>query len=369
MVRKSQIDFLITIYFIKKMPYIRYFLFLINIYFCFMKSLLFTDLHLSDINISICNDFIDTIINYFRENKDIHNLFFLGDFFDNRKGLSQDVLLTSKKIINRLKEIPKLNIIFIPGNHDKYNPLLKDSYLEIFKDDIFVCNEVGHFKDGNVTYWFFPYFEKEKLQESLDILKDSLNKNKNEINILLNHLEYTQIPAEITKEFDLILNGHIHDKEKTPKGEYIGSCFQQNFSEDKYKGFSILDDNLKLKQIIFNPKEYVNQIVDLNIFTEEKAKEFILNFKEKNPDKYLRIELRGFNKNISQLKDFCKENGVDCISKVEILLNNGEEKENQISISLFSKEQINKYYEDFKNTQTYSVEVDKILKNLIFNTL
>ena len=160
MVRKSQIDFLITIYFIKKMPYIRYFLFLINIYFCFMKSLLFTDLHLSDINISICNDFIDTIINYFRENKDIHNLFFLGDFFDNRKGLSQDVLLTSKKIINRLKEIPKLNIIFIPGNHDKYNPLLKDSYLEIFKDDIFVCNEVGHFKDGNVTYWFFPYFEK-----------------------------------------------------------------------------------------------------------------------------------------------------------------------------------------------------------------
>ena len=50
--------------------------------------------------------------------------------------------------------------------------------------------------------------------------------------------------------------------------------------------------------------------------TEEKAKSFILSFKDKyRQDKYLRVEFIGFHKDISYLKDFCKENNISCISK------------------------------------------------------
>lgn len=328
---------------------------------------LFTDLHISDLNCQTCVDFIEKMCSYIKE-KNIKTLFFNGDFFESRKGISGDVLYYTLKIAKMLNSL-NIQIIFNYGNHDLYNPNEHEKgLLNIFTpfENIKIIEQPHKLLLDNFRIFFMPYFEGECLENKLKELSEISEKKNDKKSILLSHLGYEQLTAEVTKNFDLLLNGHFHDIEKFPKGMYIGSCFQQNFSEDKYKGFSILYDDLSVEQILFESKEYIIQSIDLNIFTEEKAKEFIISFKKKYKDKYLRIELKGFNKDVSALKDFCRQNNVDCISKIEILSDKDNQDEDRITISTLSSEQIEKYYQDFKNNQTYSIEVDNILKNLLF---
>lgn len=331
-------------------------------------GLFFTDLHLSDLSLQVCKDFIGKMCIYSKENN-IKNIIFGGDFFECRKGLTQDTLIVANEIFENLHELQS-NIYFLVGNHDKANPLINNSYLTPFKKYFTLFDEVGFINLNSelINIYFLPYFEGEALKDQFEKLKLLVenNKNTNYKNVLLMHLMYEQIPVEISKNFDLILAGHSHDLQEFPRGKYIGSCYQQNFAEDKYKGFTLLYNNLTTKQILFPSKEYITQTIDLNFFTEEKTKEFITNFKKKNKDKYLRIEFKGFNKDISILKDFCKQNNIDCISKIEILSNNSEEKGEQVTISTLSKEQIQNYYEEFKKNQTYSDEVNDLLNKVLF---
>ena len=335
-------------------------------------GLFFTDLHLSDLTLQVCNDFITKMCEYIQKNN-IKRVFFGGDFFEFRKGLTQDTLIFAKDIFEKLSKLD-IQTYFLVGNHDKANPLIQKSYLTPFNQYFnFLFDEVTKIGIEAESYKFFflPYYEGDKLKEELNklqfLVEEEQNKGGREFVkfILVGHVMYEQIPVDISKNLDLILLGHFHDLQEFPKGKYIGSCYQQNFAEDKYKGWTILYSDLSNKQVKFNSKEYIVQSIDLNCFTEEKAKEFILEFKNKYKDKYLRLEFVGFNKDISTLKDFCKLNGVDCISKIQIL-SNDEEKGEQITISTLSQEQILNYYNQFKENQTYSEEVDKILSNFLF---
>lgn len=321
-------------------------------------ALMFTDLHLNAMNKDICLKFFDKLISFAKE-KNVDDIFFLGDFTDNRKGLD---LITIQTVLLIFEKIKKSNIDFylIPGNHDKFIVSNEESYLDICKYDHLFKNICRINFINNFDYVFFPYFEGEYFEKGLQYLKElELKKDT----ILLGHYMYEQIPSEIKNKFKKVFLGHNHEKGDFPNGMYIGSCFQQNFSEDNNKGFSVLYDDLSVELIPFCEKEYVLQKIDVNVFDLKKIKDFILDFKQKNKDKLLKIELIGYSKDISEIKEFCKQNDVIFTSKVE---NNAENVTEEIlNISEFSHNQIIKHFNDFCQENS----VDEKVKEKIVNIL
>lgn len=326
-----------------------------------ISALLFTDLHLNSLNINTCLNFISKIYDFVNKNK-IKLIIFCGDFIDTRKSLNQDELLTISLIFQKLenlkKLIPELKIIFFPGNHDKLFPEKRESYLDIFQNYVILDKEITYHNIYNLEFCTLPYFEGQIFKDQLEKLKNIELKTEN--SILFGHCMYEQIPNEIRSKFSKIFLGHNHEMSDFPKGKYLGSCFQQNFSEDNQKGFTILYEDLSTEQIQFCEKEYVLQKVDVNFFNENEIKKFIIDFENKYyPNKVLKIELNGYNKDVSDLKEFCKLHNTVFYSKVN---NNIEQqKEEILNISEFSKNQILKYFENFCN----EYDIDKNCKDKI----
>ena len=330
-------------------------------------NLIFTDLHLSDTNIDICDNFLQSIIEYLSKEKDIENIFFVGDFYDYRKGPSEVVLTYSLKFINTLLNNTTQQIFLIPGNHDKYIADGIESYLNILiplnEYKLHILKNVKIVQGGKYDYCFFPYFEGQHLKEALYTLQ---NLELEKPTILFAHYMYEQIPQDIRKKFKKIFLGHNHDRSDFPNGMYLGSCFPQNFSEDNQKGFTILKDNLTTKLIPFSSQEYITQEVNVNFFDEEKIKEYIENFKANHKDKLLKIEFVGCNKDISNLKNFCKKLNIYFVNKVENNVIN--EKEEILNISQFSPNQIKQQFEDFCQENSIQDNIkQKILNILIKN--
>lgn len=328
-----------------------------------IEALIFTDLHLNDINKDNCLSFIDNIIKYVndlkKKQKDIR-IIFLGDMVDVRKGPSETSLNAIYNIFSKFANNDlKFQLEYFPGNHDKFIEDGESSYLELFSH---LCpnlyRNISLVKGIKYNYLFFPYFEGNLFEKALENLKEM---EINEPTILFAHYMYEQIPQEVRKKFVKIFLGHNHDRSDFPNGMYIGSCFPQNFSEDNQKGFTILYDDLTTKLVCFSSKEYVTQKIDINAFDEEKIKEYILSFKKNNQDKLLKIKFIGVNKDISNLKNFCKNLNIYYSSDIQ---NNVSLKERNFeggNIFKFSSEQIKNQFESFCQENNIQEEVKQKL--------
>ena len=332
-----------------------------------MKNLIFTDLHIADTNIDTCKEFLSSLLKYLKENS-IENIFFLGDLYDYKKGPSEVVLTYSLLFINELLKNtnPNQHIYLIPGNHDKYIADGLESYLNILialdKKRLHILKDLFILKGQKCNYLFFPYFEGNLFEKALEDLKEM---KINEPTILFAHYMYEQIPQEVRKKFVKIFLGHNHDRSDFPNGMYVGSCFPQNFSEDNQKGFTILYDDLTTKLVCFSSKEYVTQKIDINVFDEEKIKEYISSFKKNNQDKLLKIEFVGVNKDISNLKNFCKNLNIYYSSDIQ---NNVSLKERNFeggNVFKFSSEQIKNQFESFCQENNIQEEVKQKLLGIL----
>lgn len=329
-----------------------------------MKDLIFTDLHIADTNINICKKFLSSLLKYLKENN-IENIFFLGDLYDYRKGPSEVVLTYSLSFINELLKNTNQHIYLIPGNHDKYIADGLESYLNILialdKKRLHILKDLFVLEGQKYDYVFFPYFEGEHFENAIGRL-DYAHFDKPVI--LFAHYMYEQIPQEIKKKFKKIFLGHNHDKSDFPNGMYIGSCFPQNFSEDNNKGFTILHDDLTTELIPFTSQEYITQKININFFEEEQIKEYIQKFKNENPDKLLKVEFVGYNKDIFNLKNFCKKLNIYYTSNINNNVIN--QKEEVLNVSQFSSNQIKKQFENFCQENNISEDIkSKILSILI----
>lgn len=126
-----------------------------------LSSILFTDLHINEFNLEICNDFLEYLLNFLNKNNTKY-LYFLGDLFDNRKGLSEIVINFSIHFFEKLLSNKNISIFLIPGNHDKFIETSKESYLNIFpyldKERIFVKKTVDWIANSHIGYYFFSLF-------------------------------------------------------------------------------------------------------------------------------------------------------------------------------------------------------------------
>ena len=106
----------------------------------------------------------------------------------------------------------------------------------------------------------------------------------------------------------------------------------------------------------------------MNVLTEGKGKSFILSFKDKYPNKYLRVQFPlALHKDISYLKDFCKENNISCISKIDNTI--GESVLEEKNLKFYGIQQIIELKVSYEELQKAQQNPRKILINLLMSYL
>jgi exonuclease SbcD len=281
--------------------------------------LISTDWHLKEDNVDLIKHLAIQKRNLAKK-LGIKKLFILGDVFHNRISQKQQVLSALHTILVDI--FYGYEVYIIPGNHDKTDYNLKESFLDCFSAYKKVISNYEYLQLGDVRFHFMPFFK-----ENIWIEEFTPKLNNDCFNILLTHIAITgsknndgslvesSLNAKMFEKFDLVLSGHYHNKQKIGENFYhIPSICQHNYGEDKEKGFTILhnDNRIELYKSTFPTYEKIIVNVD------EKSKKEIDSIVEKYKDKdNCRIELIGSESNINSIdKNKILSQGIDVKAKI-----------------------------------------------------
>lgn len=197
------------------------------------------------------------------------DVFFLGDFFDSNTLTAEEVSALSQLSLND-KDIV---VSFLVGNHE-----MGLANLEYSTAHSFLLNSTSNVWDkptilaiGDCLVYILPYELEVNRKKSIKeyFPAESFRDSGFSHRILLSHNDIKGIQMgkfiskegfeleELSKTFDLVINGHLHNQEWVSKNVLnLGNITGQNFSEDatRYKHqCMILDcDTLEYK-LITNP--------------------------------------------------------------------------------------------------------------------
>jgi DNA repair exonuclease SbcCD nuclease subunit len=240
------------------------------------------------------------------EEKNITELYILGDLWDNRESINAKVQNVVFHIFERLAEL-KINITILIGNHDtQYKTNIEThtlKYLSLFPN-IKVIDQITDVDIDGLGVTLFPWqvddmftvrtYENRIAFGHFDISGCLLNKTTVQ--------EGGTGQSFFWKNFDKTFSGHFHTQSHYdgPQGQtidYIGSPYHLNRNDiDTDKGFMILDtDTLEFER--FNsttPLKYIkvkypldiseidipNNIIDVHVTISDK-------FNSKNLTKYV----------------------------------------------------------------------------------
>lgn len=185
--------------------------------------------------------------------KRVHHI---GDIFTNRSGLTLDVLIAFTRILQGFKE-DGIELIAIPGNHDKVHLNVDASYLDIFiTEGVFTVHANPTITEGfsdTLEIAFLPYYKEVDLYPEQLKKTVSLIKNKKKKTILLTHVAVSgvqnndgsvienDLDPNLFNNFHKVFIGHYHNRSQVGQNIfYTGSAFPQNFGEDADKGFTLI---------------------------------------------------------------------------------------------------------------------------------
>ena len=268
-----------------------------------MKITLFSDLHLGVKGDSqewhtIAAEWIDTFINELKK-KNIKNVFFLGDWFNNRTSICVSTLHLTTQILDKFKDF---NLYIFSGNHDLF-----------FSQDSSVSS-VSIFKG----YPNVKYIDKitKITMENTDITLcpwgfNPLDENVENSKYLFGHFEINTFQmnsseqlcenglklSDLFKKFNMIFSGHFHKAQKRVYGvgtvQYVGNPFQINYGEgEDEKGYIILNLETDKYNFVYNyisPKFIKLSLSQLITISPSEIKDKIYN-------NYLRLSV---DKNIT----------------------------------------------------------------------
>ena len=238
-------------------------------------ALFLTDTHLKDGNEDLVYDIFKQAIKLCKK-MGIKRIIHGGDFFTSRTSQTLAVLIRFYAIRYEIGKAG-IELIGIPGNHDKTNQDVESSYLDIFKNKTFkviakqTCLEI----DG-ITIGFMPFFT-DSFNERLKELTDAAIELNNDHNILITHAAFNGavnndgsvvsegVKVKSVKFWDKVLVGHYHDSNQFKNIYYTGSAYQGNYGERiDDKGFTIIYDD---GEIDFEPSKfpkYIKVKLDIN---------------------------------------------------------------------------------------------------------
>lgn len=280
-----------------------------------------------------------------------------GDMWQSRASQPLSVLRAVREIIEEICDINKIDLLIVPGNHDKVDCEDYYSYNHLFKgiEGLTVVDDKMVIKNDNFHLYLLPYFpEKGSSSKRIEELSEQLDSNM--VNILYCHQGIRgglgkpsddELPSTLFKSFRSVLVGHYHNRKIVkPNIEYIGSSRQHNYGEDEDKGYTILFDNGTTK--------FVRNEVNTRYYTIEGAYDDFINGKIEFDPKYfnderyrIRARVRTDQNTAEVDKDWFYERGVD---KVEIINPNIEFNEKTTETSLeskYDKNSLKNAYRDF----------------------
>lgn len=248
-----------------------------------MKFTAITDIHLHnykkfDKNGSRLNNCLNVIIDVFEynHNNDIDITLFPGDLFDSEKLLPTVVVNKTIRLFRDMfKKYPEQKWICISGNHDYATKNLPDSPAEtalkhlsiIFEDRFYLIDNQHYiFSDSyleGLPVYGIPYYEyKEHFIDSLITMNKNIGSNRPRILMIHQTPEHSNpnIPFDISPrdplfdDFDLILCGHIHKRERlSNKFWLVGSPLHKSLEDEgQEKGFMVFDtDDIENPEFIY----------------------------------------------------------------------------------------------------------------------
>lgn len=218
------------------------------------KSIIFTDTHIGRKNFSV--EKTNKTLSYMQKTIDdnnISNIFFLGDFFDNRKQISWDIFNIVVEFFENNKD---KNIIFIVGNHDIFYKNRIDinslKFLDKMFENITVLEKSTIVKFNDKNLLFIPWLVDEQDQNRPDEIMIQSS------DLILGHFEFINfalLPGVMSSHGDTpdvykgkkILSGHYHVSSTKNNVHYLGTCEQMNWSDyNEIKGCNILNEDLSL---------------------------------------------------------------------------------------------------------------------------
>lgn len=232
-----------------------------------MKIAIITDLHWGVRNnnqffIDKQEDFLyNQFIPYLIEHQ-IDTIWMLGDFFENRKMISTQVLNKAHQFLQKLEDID-IRSYFLIGNHDVAfkNTNTVNSLVPVTKafEKIHLIEkyEVIDFDGLSVGFisWISPeiYSEALKWIMSLDAQVLCGHFEINSFEIIKGVVCSKGIDSAIFERFDKVFSGHFHIRATNGTIQYIGNPYQTNWGEYGYpKGFAVFDTRSKSVEFIDN---------------------------------------------------------------------------------------------------------------------
>lgn len=209
----------------------------------------------------------------------IDRIIFLGDLFDVRYSINQQIGIEVKNLIRELSKRFKGDIFFIAGNHDYYSPLEEfagynayklvfgKEFVDTYKNCHFVTIEPYLSSDGAL---FLPWY----FTENTDHFDEILYRYdfKNEVKVIYCHTDLSVWPgARITAlRGKPVYSGHIHNVYDDPIGNLhnLGAALPLTFNDVNQSRYLYILEDYKIVDKIENittPK--FKRIYNEQIFT------------------------------------------------------------------------------------------------------
>ncbi len=225
--------------------------------------------------------------------RNIKNIFQLGDFFNDRKNIDISVLMETKRILEKYFFNSKYDftMVTLAGNHDVYhkNNNMVYSTKELLKEfkNLSCFNEVVDDLEHNSL--IVPWINDSNVDE---IVKEIETTDSNycfghfEINgfhKVKGFEETTGLSSKIFHKFNTVFSGHFHLTQQNQNIIYVGSLFQNDRNDmNDVKRIIILDTETGDIEEIKIPFELYHQIV-INDASEMKL-ELLDTFEDKIVD-------------------------------------------------------------------------------------
>ena len=272
-----------------------------------MKIALITDTHFGARSDSQQFDayfkkFYDDIFFPTLEERNVKEIFHLGDTFDRRKYINFNSLRSCRQYF--FGETVKRNIemTMIAGNHDTFfkntNDVNSIDLLLGEYDNITTVDQPTQLQFDKLKVLVLPWLCADNFEKSMNLVKNT------EATVCFGHLElagfsmfkgqesHEGMDPSVFNKFKLVCSGHYHHRQGKGNIQYLGNPYQMTWSDyEDQRGFHIFDTEDLSLEFIHNPytmfeKYYYDDekedplTVDVNTYAGRMLKVIVANKKD-----------------------------------------------------------------------------------------
>lgn len=194
-------------------------------------------------------------------NNDIDTVFQLGDWFDVRRGISQETMKFQREFVNPLMN--DYTVYALVGNHDMLlrEHITPNSIREVLGklDNVVVIEEPTTITIDNIDFDFIPWMCKENSDQVAEFVSNSSSE------YCLGHFELngfwfargqksSGIDGGFLSRYSSVWSGHFHTISESGNIRYMGTPYTMTLADaDDKRGFHVFDTETHELEFVENP--------------------------------------------------------------------------------------------------------------------